>query len=431
MDATLPEMGAVFWPVGSGDSTTIIVSDEVVLQIDLRDMAKADSDDTPEAPVVDRLVEALPAGEDGKPYLSVFALTHADKDHCLGFKDLLDRVQIGELWATPRLWREYEEAKDEELCADAKAFQEEAERRVKAVKKAIADGKEPASGDRVVVFGYDTDHDKHAYDELPEKYKSGPGKSITMLDGHECADRFEAFIHAPFADDCAAARNETSLAMQVTLTAPGGQRGRMLLLGDLAHDTIMKIVNFSEEKQREQYLEWDLLLAPHHCSKKVMFVPDADGVDERQDDVLDAFKRHAGESPVIVSSSQVIPDTDKPSANPPHRKAADLYREMADDFVCTMSWPDEVAPVPVVFAVDAEGARLVREETVELAVKAAETRPAHRLAAVASAAAAVATVIAASTSGSGQNVSGVDRLRRAIQTGRGNTTPRKPIGFGR
>ena len=41
-----------------------------------------------------------------RPYLAAFLLTHADKDHCLGFADLLTKVDIGELWATPRLWRE-------------------------------------------------------------------------------------------------------------------------------------------------------------------------------------------------------------------------------------------------------------------------------------------------------------------------------------
>jgi hypothetical protein len=395
-------------------------------------MAKAASEDTPEAAVVDRLVESLPKNEDGEPYLAVFALTHADKDHCLGFADLLDRVVIGELWATPRLWREYEQAEDDDLCEDAKAFQTEAERRVAAVLKEAGEGREPASGDRVVVFGYDTDHDKHAYDELPEEYKSGPGKSITTLDGHDCNGRFLAFIHAPFADDCAAARNETSLAMQVTLTDASGQSGRMLLFGDLAHDTIMKIVEITEEKQNELRLGWDLLLAPHHCSKKVMYVPDVTGADVFQNDVMDAFERYAGVGAVIVSSSRVIPGRDEPGMNPPHRKAADQYRALVDDFVCTMSWPDEDAPVPVVFAVDALGARLVKEEIAEQAAKEAAPRSTRRLAAITAAAAAVATAVAAARSADvGQNVSGADRLRRAIQVGRGGTTPAKPIGFGR
>jgi hypothetical protein len=358
------------------------------------------------------------------------------QDHCLGFAELLDRVIIGELWATPRLWREYAQATDVKLCEDAKAFQVEAQRRVAAVLQAVREGRKPGSGDRVIVFGYDTDHDKHAYDELPAEYKSGPGKSIITLDGHDCAGRFEAFIHAPFADDCAAARNETSLAMQVTMTDVSGQAGRLLLLGDLAHDTIMKIVGTSEEKHHEQFLAWDLLLAPHHCSKKVMYVPDSAGTDVLQQDVLDAFARYAGDESVIVSSSRVIPTHDEPGANPPHRKAVNRYAEIADEFVCTMSWPDADAPVPVVFAVGATGAHLVREDTIELtrevAVKGAVSRPVGRLAAVATAAAAVAAAFgAASVTGDRRSVAGPDRLRRAIDAGRGGAAPRGVTGFGR
>ena len=37
-DFTLPDRGYVFWPVGSGDSTTIVVDDEHVMQVDLREM---------------------------------------------------------------------------------------------------------------------------------------------------------------------------------------------------------------------------------------------------------------------------------------------------------------------------------------------------------------------------------------------------------
>ncbi|MGJ5671951.1 hypothetical protein QLG13_29355 (plasmid) [Rhodococcus aetherivorans] len=157
----LPDRGAVFWPVGTGDSSTIVLDDEIVMQVDLHALAMAQDDDTPHVPVVDRLVEALPV-VDGVPYLAVFALTHADMDHCLGFEDLLSRVRIGELWATPRMWREFADKDAPNPCPDAKAFQEESERRVAATKKAIGAGEEPDSGDRILVIGYDTDHDSHA-----------------------------------------------------------------------------------------------------------------------------------------------------------------------------------------------------------------------------------------------------------------------------
>lgn len=431
-----PQIGAVFWPVGTGDSTTVVVSDELVLQVDLHDMAKADDDTNPEVPVVDRLVEALPV-LDGRPYLAVFALTHADTDHCLGFADLLQQVTIGELWATPRLWREYAESNGEGLSEDGKAFQEEAERRVAAVKSATEDGDPVPSGDRIIVIGYDTDHDTHAYDELPEEFKSGPGQAITSLDGQDCSAEFEAFIHAPFEDDCAAARNETSLAMQVTLTDASGQAGKVLLFGDLAHDTIMKIFDYSEYHDRKQYLEWDVLLAPHHCSKKVMYVPDEDGNDVFQRDVMDAFDRNANPSPVVISSSALIPAADITGANPPHRKAANRYQAISEEFICTMAWPDASSPAPVVFVVDAVGARIVTEDTVDLTAretltKSAEAAPiGRRLAAVTTAAAAVAAE-ARQEAAAPPAKTGPERLRDGIAADRGgDKAPETAVGFGR
>ena len=38
----MPRRGVMFWPVGTGDSTTIVIDDEHVVQVDLHDMAKAD-----------------------------------------------------------------------------------------------------------------------------------------------------------------------------------------------------------------------------------------------------------------------------------------------------------------------------------------------------------------------------------------------------
>jgi hypothetical protein len=423
----LPARGAVFWPIGTGDSTTVVVDETVVLQIDLHDMDKADGEENPEVAVIDRLVDALPV-IDGEPYLATFALTHADKDHCLGFADLLSKVRIGELWSTPRLWREFNDPDADDPCEDAVAFREESERRIAATKKALAAGTEPESGDRIVVIGHDDDHGQHPYEELPDQYKSYPGQTLTVLDGHECAGRFEAFIHAPFGDDCAAPRNETSLAMQVTLTDDSGVDGKLLLFGDLAHDTIMKIFDYSEYHNRQQYLEWDMLLAPHHCSKKVMYKPNDNGNDELQMDVLNALERNARAGAVVVSSSAVVPASDVVGANPPHRKAADRYSEIADDFICTMSWGDQAAPSPVVFGVDADGATIVSEPLAVLAAARSGARLGARLATVAAAAVTVAhSLPSAATDAS----TGPDRVRTAVNTDRGgDNAPDNPVGFG-
>ncbi|MDQ2873521.1 MAG: NUDIX hydrolase [Actinomycetota bacterium] len=174
---------------------------------------------------------------------------------------------------------------------------------------------------------------------------------------------FEVFIHAPFVDDCAAARNETSLELQVTLRDPSGADGRVLLFGDLAHDTIMKIFDYSEAHQREDRLAWDMLLAPHHCSKYVMY---SDG--ELQSDVLDAFGRHAREHAVVVASSPPIPTRNNVGDNPPHAKAKARYLQIldgADQFICTQEWPDPDHPSPPLARAFPARHRLEADETPE------------------------------------------------------------------
>lgn len=427
----LPDRGAVFWPVGTGDSTTVVVDDDSVLQVDLHDMAKADDDENPEVPVIDRLVEALPI-RDGRPYLAVFALTHADKDHCLGFADLLDKVHVGELWSTPRLWREFNDFEVEDPCEDAIAFREESERRIEATRRAVAAGTDPVSGDRILVIGHDRESGDHPYADLPDRFKSGPGQAVTWLDGEDCTGRFEAFLHAPFSDDAAAPRNETSLAMQITLTDPSGTDGKLLLFGDLSHDTIRKIFDYSEYHDRSQYLAWNLLLAPHHCSKKVMYVPDAQGKDSLQMDVMNAFQRYGRDGAAIVSSSGVIPSSDVAGANPPHRKAANRYMEIVDDFICTMEWGSEQEPSPVIFGVDAEGAGVVplaQKEKASLAAVGKSLRPTgSRMAAVASAAVRLAESLSTEPA---DRERGPDRIRQAVQIDRGDKeAPDAPVGFG-
>jgi hypothetical protein len=442
MAEVLPQLGAVFWPVGTGDSSTLVIDEDTIVQVDLHDLNKADDEDTHEVPVVDLLIAALPIGDDDRPYLAAFVLTHADKDHCSGFQNLLDRVTIGQLWATPRLWREYDADEAPELCKDAQAFQEESIRRVEAIKKALAEGREPDSGDRILIVGYDTDHDKHAYSELPDRFLATPGDRITEVDGGDFAGRFEAFIHAPFRDDCAEARNETSLAMQVTLTDDSGTDGKLLLFGDLAHDTIMKIFDYSEYHDRSAHLEWDLLLAPHHCSKTVMYTRQ-DGKDVLQPDVLDKFEEHARDGAVVVSSSAVIPATDVDGMNPPHRKAANRYNEIieAGKFLCTMEWPSKEDPSPVVLGVDATGAHVLSDTVVERSASVVEKelgiRP-RRLAVVAAAASRAGAIAAdhpdrsGAAPGTGDDQrTGSARVQDAVDASRGgDRAPATTVGFG-
>ena len=337
----LPSQGFVFWPVGTGDSTTIAVTEDVVLQVDLRHLKAADEEDDPHTPIVDRLVELLPQINE-KPYLSVFALTHPDEDHCLGFADLLDQVNIGELWFTPRIFREY----TKDLCDDAKAFRKEAKRRVK---ETIYQEGDVDSGDRVRIIGYDDLLKEKEYKDFPRDRLTIPGNEILELDGEDYSDYFRAFVHAPFKDDADSERNDTSLALQVTLYQ-GDTTAQALLLGDLCYPIIRQIFDRSEDDD----LAWNVMLAPHHCSKSVMYWQDEDEDEESlKQDILDDMEEATVDPGYIVASSEPIPASNKSGDNPPHAKAKRRYEEIApDEFLCTQEHPNEEAPEPIIFSLD-------------------------------------------------------------------------------
>ncbi len=329
----------IFWPVGTGDTTTIVVSDTEVVQIDINDKQMADEEGNEHIPIVDELVAKLPK-KDGKPYLSCFILTHPDQDHCRGFTDLLDRVTIGEIWHTPRIFREYEDAK--ELCPDAIAFRKEAHRRAE---RAIEEGGDPGAGDRVRLVGYVSElfEPGERYEGFPEEqFYTRPGEQITMLDGADASDRFHVFVHAPFKAGLADARNETSLAMRVIIGASGNEM-RGLFLGDLSYPTLMQVFEETHAHDNESMLEWNVLLAPHHCSKKVMYEDDV-----LQEDVMQEFADRQLSPGYIIASSNEFPHSNSAGDNPPHRKARNRYEEIVNDsFLCTgeISTPEQVQPI--------------------------------------------------------------------------------------
>lgn len=348
----LPDRGIISWPVGTGDTTTVVINSDTVVQIDLRHVESAEDEDDPRVAIIDELVALLPDGEDGRPYLAAFGATHLDLDHIKGFAELHERVTIGDLWFTPRvLWAQDQD----ELCEDAKAFVAEAKRRIENMKEQG----EVDSGDRIRIIGYSDDLAKHKdiYKDLPEQSVTVPGAEFHSIDGIDRSDTFRVFVHAPFKEDAEADRNETSFALQITLT-DGDATARTLLLGDLAYPGVKRIL----QRSNAEDLEYDVLLAPHHCSKTVMYGKDDDESDDTlKQQLLDDLEGAARKGAYIVASAEPVPTVDTDGANPPHRVAADHYKELVDDghFLVT----GDQAPESIVFEPGEQGAILTSGAT--------------------------------------------------------------------
>jgi beta-lactamase superfamily II metal-dependent hydrolase len=346
---TLPKKGFVFWPVGTGDSTTIVVKpDELIVQIDLHQMDQCDEDDETAMPVVDELVRLLPK-KNGKPYLAVFVLTHPDKDHVSGFRELLKKVQIGEIWHTPRIFREYKS----EFCEDAQAFREEAHRR-RAI--TIREQESTKSGDRVRVVGFDDLLQEDDYRGFPASLLSIPGHSISSLDGTDVSATFAAFVHAPFKDDSAGTRNNTSLALNIAL-GEGQAIAQALFFGDREYPTIKQIFEVTIENKRGKYLNWDVLLSAHHCSKKVMYwTDDGEETESFRKDIMAYLEKYKKTGGYVIASAR-SEFSDGEGDNPPHSKARKEYEKIVDagHFICTHEHTSKEAPEPVVFELTEKG----------------------------------------------------------------------------
>jgi beta-lactamase superfamily II metal-dependent hydrolase len=347
---------ALFWDVGTGDSTTLVVKPgEVVAQIDIRHLEKAEDKDEPEWPVIDLLVKSLPK-RNGRPYLALFVLTHPDRDHVQGFAELNRKVHIGELWHTPKIFRDLEGK--EEFCEDAKAFRAEAHRRRKAI---LANPGNVKSGDRIRIIGHDDVLKDEKYKGIPDEFKSRPGDRVTKIDGVNYPQDFQAFIHAPFSDDQGADKNNTSLALNVVLW-DGKKYGQFFFFGDREYPTIKRIFEETEKHgENKGYLYWDVMLCSHHCSKAVMYWQDeGDKEPVFKKDIMAYFAKYSRDDLGYVVASAHSKFSDEPGALPPHQKAREAYEEIvqAGHFICTHEYPSKKSPEPLVFTVDQDGCKL-------------------------------------------------------------------------
>ena len=324
MNFKLPTRGLIFWPVANGDSTTVVIDSKTHLQVDLNHLERSEDDEDPTWSIVDELVTRLPK-KDGRPYLAAFALTHPDQDHCRGFAKLLNEVNVGELWFTPRVFLEYKK----DLCDDAGAFKKEAERRVKKTIDAKGD---PGAGHRVRIFGYSELLEEDKFKNFPDDRLTVPGNELTTIDEKNVSSKFRAFVHAPFKDDDAGDRNDTSLGMQMTLS-DGAKKLRALLLGDLSYPIIKRVFEVSKADD----LAWNVLLAPHHCSKAAMYWKDeSDDKEKLKKHIVDEMDAASKSPNRIVSSSNTVPSSNKSGDNPPHAKAKAQYESITTSFLCTM-----------------------------------------------------------------------------------------------
>lgn len=374
-----------FHNIGNADCIRIDLNNKKKLLFDYAHMRDPNDDDDLRCDLRRELREDL--GD--RDYFDIVAFTHLDKDHYARATDFFffehvkayqedidgePRIRMETMWVPAAA---ITEALAHDADAEAKAIQKEARERFKA-KKDIRVFSRPARlkkwcDDNCIDFAERSHLVTDAGQLVPEFTKSQDG--------------VEFFVHSPFAmrqdENTVEDRNNDALVMHTTFTV-GSTETTLFLASDVGHEILIDIVTVTESKENYARLEWDLFKLPHHCSHHALSGQEREGdksVPEPK--VARLFEHYGRKGCIVISTSQPIPakgsDADAKGANPPHRQAANYYKEEVvddeDDFKVTMEHPDADDPSPLVIEIDGLGATALKPGRAAATVAAAYNPP--------------------------------------------------------
>ena len=128
---------------------------------------------------------------------------------------------------------------------------------------------------------------------------------------------------------------------------------------------LSQIVDITEFKGNEEYLEWDIVKIPHHCSYLSLGPEKGTNKTTPVSQVARLYKKRGNSGAIAVSTSKPIPKTgsdDDKDSQPPHRQAANYYKDvthaLVGQFIVTMEHPSRISPKPIVIEIGGDKATL-------------------------------------------------------------------------
>lgn len=338
---------------------------QILTDINIRAAADDEDDDTPD--VAKQLRKKLDRDDKGRLFVDAFLNTHPDADHIRGlikhfhlgdpstWAKADDKIIIREMWSSPIVFRRAK-AKDDDhvLCADAEAWRDEARRRANRFRKE----RTAEDGNRILILGEDVDGKTDDLQEILVKVDEVFSK---ICGAHDTS--FEARLLAPMpADDEAEeevlTKNNSSVIMRLDLKVSKVTRGRFLLGGD-AEVAIWDRI-WERNKNWPERLEYDVLIAPHHCSWHSLSYDSWSEMGERAK-VSEPARSALGQAldgALIVASSKTIKDDEN---DPPCIRAKREYLDILDpvkgEFKCVADGPGDD---PLAIEVTSAGPRIKR-----------------------------------------------------------------------
>lgn len=328
--------------VDNGDMTLIRLESGRVILTDINIRGSADDPNDPTPDVATQLRKLLKRDEWGRLYVDAFLLTHPDKDHIRGLMNHFhlgppagwvkssDKILIREMWSSPIVFRRADK-KNHKLCDDARAWASEARRRVQLFK----DFGFASDGDRVKILGEDidgkTDGLRAILVKLEETFDTICGASDVSFVARLLAPR-------PAVDESEEeelTKNNSSVILHLSLKIGGVVKARYLLGGDAEVAIWEKI--WDHHKNTPDRLQYDVLIAPHHCSWHSLSWDSWSDFGEEARLSLRARKAlgQARSGAFVIASSKAIKDDeDDPPCIRAKREYLAIVRAVGGTFVC-------------------------------------------------------------------------------------------------
>lgn len=333
-----------FFPVENGDMTLVTFDNGQTLLIDInvRQAADDDEDDTPD--VMADLRSRLGRDSLGRLYVDGFLLSHPDMDHIRGLETHFhlgppdewskkdNKILIREMWSSPIVFRRA--GRDHVLGSDAKAWAQEARRRVALFRKI---GAAVGEGDRIQIMG--EDENGKTDDILAIVVKTD--NLVTSLNG-SVSGAFTARLLAPLPTgkdekvEEVLAKNRSSVILRLSIRGGGILDKCRFLTGGDAGVAIWERIWDAHGKTHLDWLTYDILQTPHHCSWRSLSYDSYSELGEKAK-VNESARSALGQTrkgAVIVASSKVIDAND---ADPPSDRAKREYISILGDkdrFIC-------------------------------------------------------------------------------------------------
>ena len=380
-----------FFPVGCGDMALVRLADEPAthILIDVNIRGAADDPDDPTQDVAADLRARLPRDDRGRPYVDAFLLSHPDKDHCTGLQkhfylgaiadypddklpDHLKKIVIREIWSSPMVFRRA--SRTHSLCDDAKAFNQEAKRRVQRFKE-----RQPLiDGERVLILGEDENGKTDALTAILVRM----GETFSAVNGRPNS-YFQAQLLGPLPrqpedDETLLTKNHSSTVLNMRLASSLLRQDscHFLTAGD-AEVAIWERL-WRRYQATPEVLAYDVLLSPHHCSWHSLSYDSWSALREQAKVAPDARSAlaQAKFGALIIASAKPIQDDD---CDPPCIRAKREYQSILSRpgglFLCTGEEPNRSAPEPLEIEITAAGARKKTARARGVAAVAAAAAP--------------------------------------------------------